>query len=60
MDSVLQDIPDVICYLDDILISSKDGTRQLETYEEVLTRSKKNGFLMREQCTIFLSSSLSI
>ena len=48
MDSVLMGIPDVICYLNDILIGSKDGMSHLKIFEEVLTRLENRGFCMKE------------
>ena len=57
MNLVLHGIPDVICYLDDILISSKDEMSHLKTLEEVMTRLEKRGFCMKEAiCSFFMSS----
>ena len=59
MHSVLQGILDVICYLDDILISSKDEMSHLKTLEEVLTRLEERGFRMKEaKCQFFFMSSV--
>ena len=56
MDLVLQGISEFICYLDDILISSKDEMSHLKTLEEVLTWLEKRGFHMKEsKCQFFKS-----
>ena len=48
MDSVLQGIPEVICHIDDILISLKDEVSHLMTLEEVLTQLEVHGFRMKK------------
>ena len=57
MDTVLQGLQGVICYIDDILISTSDESSHLNTLGEVLTRLEKHGFrLKREKCQFLLSS----
>ena len=58
MDTVLQGIPGVICYIDDILVSGKDEASHLEALEAVFKRLEKHGFrLKREKCE-FLTSAV--
>ena len=50
MDTVLQGLQGVICYIDDILISTSDESSHLEVLEEVLIRLEKHGFCLKEKC----------
>ena len=51
MDTVLQGMSGVICYIDDILISAIDESSHLDVLGEVLSRLEKHGFrLKREKC----------
>ena len=51
MDIILQGIPQVICYLDDILIACKSDAEHLANLEEVLKRFKEQGIrLNKEKC----------
>ena len=51
MDLILSGIPDVICYLDDILIVGSSGTQHDERLREVLTRLEKAGIhLKTDKC----------
>ena len=55
--SILQGIPHVYIYLDDILITGKDDADHLQTLETVLTRLETAGLrLRREKCAFMLSS----
>ena len=54
MDTVLQGIPGVICYIDDILVSSTDEKSHLETLGEVFTRLQKHGFRLKEDKCVFM------
>ena len=57
MDTVLQGIPSVIVYIDDILVSSKDNESHLRSLEEVFVRLQKHGFrLKQEKCAFLLSA----
>ena len=57
MDVVLQGIPGVICYIDDILVSGKDDEGHLKSLKEMFTRLEKHGFrLKREKCEFLLPS----
>ena len=44
MDTILQGIPGVICYIDDILITGAMDEEHLQHLEEVLRRLKQHGF----------------
>ena len=58
MDTVLQGIPLVICYLDDILITERNDEEHLTSLSTVLQRLQKYGFrLKREKCE-FLQCSV--
>ena len=51
MDTVLSDIPRVICYLDDILIAGKNKKDHLDTLCKVLQRLQESGFkLNKNKC----------
>ena len=58
MDTVLQGLPKVICYLDDILITGSTDEEHLENVEKVLERLKKYGIRAKRQKCSFLSSSV--
>ena len=54
MDSILQGLPHVICYLDDILVTEATETEHLKNLEEVLRRLRDSGVtLKREKCFFF-------
>jgi hypothetical protein len=55
MDSVLQGIQGVLCYIDDILISSKDEESHLNTLAQIFTQLEKHGFRLKmEKCEFLL------
>ena len=56
MDMVLQGIPGVACYIDDILISTKDERQHLATMEEVFKRLEKHGFWLKQDKCVFLTT----
>ena len=57
MDTVLQGIAGVTCYIDDILVSSTDEESHLRALEEVLSRLEKHGFKLKlEKCEFLLKS----
>ena len=52
IESILQDIPNVCVYLDDILVTGKTDEEHLHTLEEVLARLQAAGIrLHRNKCT---------
>ena len=57
MDSVLQGIAGVTCYIDDILVSSTDEESHLRALEEVLSHLEKHGFKLKlEKCEFLLKN----
>ena len=58
MDSILQGISQVICYLDDILVTGRNEVEHLQHLQEVFQRLKDHGVhLKREKCS-FLTDSV--
>ena len=58
MDTVLQGIPGVICYIDDILITGKDERRHLRSLKEVFQRLEKHGFRLKQEKCEFLMPTI--
>ena len=58
MDTVLQGIPGVICYIDDILVSGEDEGSHLKSLEEVFRRLEKHGFRLKQSKCDFLLASV--
>ena len=57
MDSILQGIPYVICYLDDILVTGRSDEEHARHLEIVLSRLQEHGIrLKKEKCHFFQSS----
>ena len=57
MDSILQGIPHVICYIDDILITGATVAEHDSNLDEVLRRLQEYGVrLKREKCSFFKES----
>ena len=47
----MQDIPGVVAYIDDVLITGEDEEKHLQALEEVLRRFNESGLrLHREKC----------
>ena len=57
MDSILQGLPRVICYLDDILITGVSEGGHLENLEEVLRRLEEHGLTLHRAKCSFLKDS---
>ena len=56
MDTVLQGIAGVTCYIDDILVSSPDEETHIQILGEVFDRLEKHGFrLKQDKCEFLLS-----
>ena len=52
MDAILQGIPSVICYLDDLLVTGASDQEHLQNLQEVFSRLKEQGIkLKKEKCT---------
>ena len=58
MDSILQGIPFVICYLDDILVSDRTDDEHLQHLEEVLRRFQHHGVRLKKEKCCFLQTSV--
>ncbi len=58
IDSVLQGIAGVACYIDDILISSPDEESHARSLQEVFTRLEEYGFRLKNKKCEFLLSSI--
>uniref|UniRef100_A0A672GZN6 ribonuclease H n=1 Tax=Salarias fasciatus TaxID=181472 RepID=A0A672GZN6_SALFA len=57
MDQVLQGLPNVHCFLDDILVTGKDDAHHLENLDAVLHRLEQFGLrVKREKCEFFQQS----
>ena len=57
MDTVLQGIPFVICYLDDILVTGRSDEEHRKNLEEVLSHIQRHGIrLKKEKCRFFSKS----
>jgi len=57
MDTMLQDVPNTICYLDDILVTGKNDEDHCKNLEEVLKRLQASGLtLKKSKCAIMQES----
>ncbi|KAF7642764.1 hypothetical protein LDENG_00251050 [Lucifuga dentata] len=57
MDQVLQDLPNVHCFLDDILVTGGDDIQHLKNLEAVLSRLEEFGLRVQHgKCEFFKSS----
>jgi len=57
MDTMLQDIPNTICYLDDILVTGKSDEDHIKNLEEVLKRLMNGGLrLKKSKCALMQDS----
>ena len=58
MDSVLQDIPHVICYLDDILVTGVSDEDHRKTLACVFQRLQQHGFRLKQEKCAFMQESV--
>ena len=57
MVKILQSLPNVLCYIDDILVSGGDEASHFQSLKEVFTRLEKHGIrLKQEKCCLLLPS----
>ena len=57
MDGILQGIPQVVCYMDNILVTGTSAAEHAANLEEVLKRLKEHGLRLREKkCTFYQES----
>ena len=58
MDSVLQGIQHVICYIDNILVTSSSGEEHLRNLATVFKRLQDHGFRLKQEKCAFLQESV--
>ena len=58
MDTILQGLPHVCCYLDDILVTGPNDQQHLATLESVFTRLETHGLRLKGDKCSFLKSSV--
>ena len=58
MEHLFQGIPGVVVYIDDILVTGKDGASHLKSLEEVLKRLLEAGLRVKKGKCLFLVSSV--
>ena len=58
MDSILQGMPQVLCYIDDILITGKTDNDHLQNLSQVLTRLEQQGIRLRKEKCKFMAASV--
>ena len=58
MDTILQGIPNVLCYLDDILITGLSEKEHLQNLEEVLKRLQQHGIKVKANKCVFDQDSV--
>ena len=58
MDTILQGMTNVICYIDDILITGINDNQHLENLTEVLHRLEKHGLWLKKSKCMFLQTEV--
>ena len=56
MDTILQGLPNVVCYIDDILITGATEKEHLQNLEEVLKRLQREGITVKKSKCFFLQA----
>ena len=59
MESLLQDIPSVVVYIDDILIAGATEAEHLQTLDQVLERLESAGLTLKKEKCAFASTSVT-
>ena len=59
MESILKDIPGVVVYLDDILITGHTDADHLRSLQETLSRLERAGLRLRKEKCSFMGSSVT-
>jgi len=59
-DTILQGIPHVICYIDDVLVTGKTEEEHLQNLTQVLHRLKEQGMQLKEAKCAFFREKLNI
>ena len=60
MDTILQGLPGIVCYQDDILVTGKEIDEHLKNLERVFGRLKEFGLRLRLTKCKFLKNQLNI
>ena len=58
MDAILQGIPSVICYLDDLLVTGASDEVHLQNLQQVLSRLKEQGVKFKKDKCTFLQNAV--
>ena len=58
MDSILQGLPQVLCYIDDILVTGKNDKEHLQNLAQVLTRLEQQGIRLKKDKCKFMEASV--
>ena len=58
MDTILQGVPGVVCYIDDILVTGETDSEHLRNLELVLLRLKKHGVKLKRSKCRFMQKSV--
>ena len=58
MDTILQGLPNVICYLDDILVCGSTVEENLKNVEQVFLRLRQYGVKVKKEKCVFLSKTV--
>lgn len=59
MDTLQSDIPGVIVYLDDVLITGKTNEDHMRSLDTVLTRIQEAGLLLKKEKCLFMEKSVA-
>ena len=59
MDEILQGLPNVICYLDDILVTGASDQEHLKNVKVVLVRLKEHGIRLKRSKCSFMQTSVT-
>ena len=60
MESIVKDIPGVVVYLDDILITAETKEEHLERLEKVLSKIQESGLRLKKEKCVFMASSVEL
>ncbi len=58
MENILQGIPSVVCYIDDILVTGTSEDDHMKNLNKVLSRLEKHGFRLKQEKCTFLAHSV--
>ena len=58
MDKILQGLPNVLCCIDDLLVSREDEASHFQSLEEVFTCLDKHGIRLKQEKRCFLLPSV--